>query len=80
MYDPRCLNLDLLNSSNILIPKKEATRLVTLIHSTVKLFTKALFGMAPTPNSTPELNGASQAPQLLQKLMEQPNSMELVEP
>jgi hypothetical protein len=40
--------------------------------------TWGLFGMAPTPSSSLELGGASYAPKL-QKLVEQPNSMELVE-
>ena len=35
--------------------------------------------MAPEPNSTPESGGASQTPQL-QKILEQPNSMEFLEP
>jgi hypothetical protein len=39
---------------------------------------KGLFGMAPEPNSTSELSGASQTLQL-QKMLEQPNSMEFLE-
>jgi hypothetical protein len=39
---------------------------------------KSLFGVAPEPNFTPELAGASQTPQL-QTILEQPNSMEFVE-
>ena len=56
LHDLRCLNLDLLNSANIiLIPKKEGAEKVTdyrpisLIHSVAKLFTKILaLRLAPT--------------------------------